>query len=73
MTTNAIDELRNIVRKLKATGPDGFEGLIAVVLSDITKIGFSLAKSGSQRGKDGETIYDPGTISFEGMRFNWMR
>lgn len=70
MTTNAIDELRDIVRKLKATGPDGFEGLIAVVLSDVTKIGFSLAKSGSQRGKDGETIYDPGTITFEGKRYD---
>lgn len=70
MTTNAIDELRDNIRKLKATGPDGFEGLIAVVLSDITKNGFSLAKSGSQRGKDGETIYDPGSITFEGKRYD---
>lgn len=70
MTTNAIDELRDNIRKLKATGPDGFEGLIAVVLADITKSGFSLAKSGSQRGKDGETIYDPGSITFEGKRYD---
>lgn len=70
MTTNAIDELRDNVRKLKATGPDGFEGLIAVVLSEITENGFSLAKSGSQRGKDGETIYDPGSIMFEGKRYD---
>ena len=27
MTTKDIDDLRDIVRKLKPTGPDGFEGL----------------------------------------------
>lgn len=70
MTGNAIHELREIVRKLKATGSDGFEGLIALVLSEITGVSFSLAKSGSQRGRDGETIYDPGSITFEGKRYD---
>jgi hypothetical protein len=43
-----ISELRDVVRKLKPTGVDGFEGLMAAVLTAITKTTFSLAKSGSQ-------------------------
>ncbi|PKQ07117.1 MAG: hypothetical protein CVT72_04380, partial [Alphaproteobacteria bacterium HGW-Alphaproteobacteria-11] len=70
MTKTPIDELRDIVRKLDATGDEGFEGLLAVVLTDVTKTSFSLAKSGSQRGKDGQSTFDPGTISFEGKRYD---
>ncbi len=70
MTKTPIDQLRDIIRKLDATGDDGFEGLLAVVLTDVTKTTFSLAKSGSQRGKDGQSTFDPGTISFEGKRYD---
>ena len=54
MTTvdNQFDDLRDLVRKLDPTGPDGFEGLMAAVLTDITKTSFGLANSGSQRGKE---------------------
>lgn len=65
-----IAELREVIRKLEAVGDDGFEGLMAVVLTEITKTSFSLAKSGSQRGKDGHSALDSGAISFEGKLYN---
>ena len=49
-----IDELRAFVRRLPPTGPDGFEGLLAAVLTSLLKVAFVLAKSGSQQGRDGE-------------------
>ena len=61
----AISELREVVRKLKATGQDGFEGLMAEVLSDITETAFVLASSGSQRGKDGQSAMNERSMSFE--------
>jgi hypothetical protein len=64
-----INDLRDAVRKLKPTGPDGFEGLIAAVLTDLTKRTFELASSGSQRGKDGQSSVDGGAISFEGKLY----
>ncbi|WP_316176349.1 hypothetical protein [Bradyrhizobium sp. SZCCHNRI1073] len=67
MTT--IDNLRDTLRKLKPTGPDGFEGLMAAVLTDITKRTFALASSGSQRGKDGQSVLDEGAIAFEGKLY----
>jgi hypothetical protein len=36
-----IEELRDLIRKLEPTGEDGFEGLMARVLTDITKTSFS--------------------------------
>jgi hypothetical protein len=57
-----ISELRVAVRKLEATGPDGFEGLMAAVLTDITKTGFALASSGAQRGKDGQSALNKGAV-----------
>lgn len=45
MSTPTINDLRDTLRKLKATGPDGFEGLMAKVLTDITKRSFALASS----------------------------
>jgi hypothetical protein len=63
-----MDDLRTTVRKLKPTGPDGFEGLMAAVLTDLTKRTFALASSGSQRGKDGQSALD-GAIAFEGKLY----
>lgn len=40
------------LRALPPTGPDGFEGLIAKLLSSLTDRRFSLAKSGAQAGRD---------------------
>jgi len=72
MTTadNQFDDLRDLVRQLKSTGPDGFEGLMAAVLTDITKTSFGLANSGSQRGKDGQSVLNDGAISFEGKLYD---
>ena len=72
MTTvdNQFDDLRDLVRKLDPTGPDGFEGLMAAVLTDITKTSFGLANSGSQRGKDGQSVLNDGAISFEGKLYD---
>jgi hypothetical protein len=69
LKTQTIDDLRTTVRKLNATGPDGFEGLIAVVLTELTKRTFALASSGSQRGKDGQSAFDGGAIVFEGKLY----
>src|ERR1700683_1816886 len=55
-------------RKLKPTGPEGFDGLMAAVLTDLTKRTFALASSGSQRGKDGQSALD-GAIAFEGKLY----
>jgi hypothetical protein len=62
MSTPTNNDLRDTIRKLKATGQDGFEGLMAKVLTDITKRSFALASSGSQRGKDGQSALDGGAI-----------
>jgi hypothetical protein len=60
-----IDELRKIVRQLKPTGDDGFEGLLAAVLTEVLGIIFVLAKSGSQRGRDGDSSLSNQAIKFE--------
>ena len=60
-----LAELREIVRGLEATGENGFEGLTAAVLTEIAKTRFDLAKSGSQRGKDGQSVLNAGAMSFE--------
>jgi hypothetical protein len=67
---NELEQIRQALIKLKPSGPDGFEGLMAVVLSRITGHDFSLAKSGSQLGKDGSAIASPLSISFEGKRYD---
>jgi hypothetical protein len=45
-------ELFDILRQLRPTGPDGFEGLIASLLEALTGSHFALATSGSQGGRD---------------------
>ncbi len=67
---NQFGDLRDLVRKLEPTGPDGFEGLMAAVLTEITKTTFGLANSGSQRGKDGQSVLNDGAISFEGKLYD---
>jgi hypothetical protein len=65
-----FDDLRDLVRKPNPTGPDGFEGLMAAVLTDITKTSFGLANSGSQSGKDGQSVLNDGAISSEGKLYD---
>ena len=42
-----IDDLKKILTDLRATGDDGFEGLIKTALSEIAGVPFRLAGSGS--------------------------
>jgi len=65
--------LRDAIRELNAAGADGFEGLIAAVLSDITKTAFALASSGSQRGKDGNSSLNNAAVAFEAMTCPYSR
>lgn len=60
-----LEALRTAVRTLEATGANGFEGLIAAVLSDITGQPFRLASSGTQRGRDGDSAFDASATYFE--------
>ncbi|MDP8986260.1 MAG: hypothetical protein M3N97_14725 [Pseudomonadota bacterium] len=68
--SDLLEELRQSVRKLPPEGDDGFEGLMAAVLSDLTKRTFALASAGSQHGKDGQSALDGGTIAFEAKRYD---
>ncbi len=61
----ALESLKRALLALKATGTDGFEGLVASVLGDISGEEFRLAASGSQHGMDGGTIQPKAEIVFE--------
>src|SRR5687767_8683625 len=41
-----------VLKQLKPSGPDGFEGLVASLLESLTDAHFNLAISGSQVGRD---------------------
>lgn len=67
----SLTDLRAALLKLKPTGPDGFEGLLARVLGRISGQDFRLAKSGLQNGKDGATAATVGNhVAFEGKRYD---
>ena len=72
MTTLApshMEALKSFLLGLRATGGDGFEGLMAKVLTDITGISFRLAASGSQFGSDGSAVREEDGVSFECKRY----
>ena len=72
MTTLApshLEALKSFLLELRATGGDGFEGLMASVLTDITGISFRLAASGSQFGSDGSAVREEDGVSFECKRY----
>ena len=48
MAPNLVD----ILRQIRPTGPDGFEGLIAALLESLTGVHFKLASGGFQAGRD---------------------
>lgn len=64
-----IDDLKKILTDLRATGDDGFEGLIGTALSEIAGVPFRLAGSGLQFGVDGRSIYSDDGICFECKRY----
>ena len=65
-----LEDLRHALRNLTATGAEGFEGLVAVALTEITGIPFRLAGSGSQYGVDGKSAHRRDCISFEAKRYD---
>lgn len=64
-TAPHVVALKAALRTLKDSGPDGFEGLLAVVLSEVCGQPFRLASSGSQRGRDGDSAFDEGATYYE--------
>lgn len=66
----SFTELREQLLKLKPVGPDGFEGLIATALADLTGLTFRLAKSGSQFGRDASTPRARFAIAMEAKRYS---
>lgn len=60
-----LEVIRQGMIALPATGPQGFEGLIAELLTAICHRPYRLAKSGSQGGRDG----DDGAVYFEAKRY----
>lgn len=57
--------LKTALQTLKDSGTDGFEGLLAAVLSEVCGQPFRVASSGSQRGRDGDSAFDEGATYFE--------
>jgi hypothetical protein len=68
--SDLIEELRQNVRKLDADGPEGFEGLVATVLTAVTGRSFSIARAGTQHGRDGQSTLDGGSVVFEAKRYD---
>src|SRR5690242_4716654 len=65
----ALDQLREQLLKLNPSGIDGFEGLIAHCLTDLTGLSMRLAKSGSQFGRDGRTAAADFSVAMEAKRY----
>ena len=63
------ENLREALLALHHSGPNGFEGLLGIVLASVTGQSFRLAKSGSQRGRDGDSAFNGGATYFEGKRY----
>ncbi|MFZ3179740.1 MAG: hypothetical protein WBO09_20950 [Methylocystis silviterrae] len=65
----ALQTLKAALLGLRPTGENGFEGLLAEILNEITKQDFRLASSGLQLGVDGETLTGADHLSFEGKLY----
>ena len=69
MTDRHLANLKSAILKLAPTGPNGFEGLLAAVLTLACGQPFRLASSGTQRGRDGDSAFDAGATYFEAKRY----
>ena len=69
LSPSHLAALKTFLLQLRPTGADGFEGLMASVLTDITGIPFRLAASGSQFGSDGSAVREEDGVSFECKRY----
>ncbi|WP_028299058.1 hypothetical protein [Oceanospirillum beijerinckii] len=65
-----LNTLKDILLTLKPAGADGFEGLLRVVLTELTGIPFRLASSGLQGGIDGDSAFRNDAICFEAKRYS---
>ncbi len=68
-TLEALDWLRQVLLETKASGPDGFEGLVAGALAIETGLVFRLAKSGSQFGRDASSSSSRFAVAMEAKRY----
>ncbi|GFM68043.1 hypothetical protein PSCICJ_41610 [Pseudomonas cichorii] len=64
-----LSVLKDHLLALKATGTDGFEGFIRVILTKLTNIPFRLAASGFQGGVDGNAALQSDAVCFEAKRY----
>src|ERR1700709_2645664 len=64
-TEPSLAALKAALLTLHHSGSDGFEGLLAAVLSEVCGQPFRVASSGSQRGRDGDSAFDEGATYFE--------
>ena len=65
LTSSHVESLKTSLLRLDPTGEDGFEGLMATALTEITGIPFRVAASGSQFGSDGSSAKDDDSVHFE--------
>ncbi|WP_338848816.1 hypothetical protein V8J88_07820 [Massilia sp. W12] len=65
----SLETLRDALLAIKPAGDDGFEGLIASALANVSGLVFRLAKSGSQFGRDGITAPSHFAIAMEAKRY----
>lgn len=64
-----LTALREALLHLPSSGPNGFEGLLAMVFAKILGVPFRLAKSGSQFGVDGKASDPAFPVAFEAKRY----
>lgn len=68
--SKSLEIIRTGILSLKAAGADGFEGLLRIVLTNLTGIPFRLAASGLQGGMDGDAALPLDSICFEAKRYS---
>uniref|UniRef100_UPI00192C6B7E hypothetical protein n=1 Tax=Delftia acidovorans TaxID=80866 RepID=UPI00192C6B7E len=66
----SLEVIKSSLLSLKATGADGFEGLLRIILTNLTEISFRLSASGLQGGIDGEAAMSSDPVCFEAKRYS---
>ena len=69
LASSHVESLKTSLLQLSPTGNDGFEGLMATVLTDISGIPFRVAASGAQFGSDGNAASEDDGVYFECKRY----
>ena len=69
LLSSGAASLKTLLLGLRPTGQDGFEGLMASVLTEIAGIPFRVASSGPQFGSDGDSAGKDECILFECKRY----